>query len=879
VFSTRQSIALTCLAIGCGESPGQPVVETVSAKLWMEEQTIGPAPIGDGAEGDAFGIALAVVGDTALIGAPSDDVAGLENQGSVYVFERVGTGWTSPDKLTASDAAEGASFGTSVSMDGDTALIGASGGEAAYVFTRAAGTWTQQAKVVATDGTTGISNFGVSVALQGNTAVVGASLSSAAYVFEATGADWTQVAKLTAGVPFDGFGVAVALSDDTALVGAPRSDAGAGVTYVFIRSGGAWIQQTKLTPGDAEPDDSFGNAVAFADGTALIGAWTDDVGANQDQGSAYVFTTDGTSWTEQAKLVASDGGAQDQLGVCLALSGDDVVLGAAWHDVLTNEDQGAAYVFARSGTTWSEQATLVANDGELADLFGGGIALVGDVVLIGASYDDVAPNPDQGSVREFSRNGTSWSEVSLIATASGAALAHFGESVSLAGNLAVVGSPGGPGPGLDALGPRGSATVLERAGNEWNRTATLSASDGAAQDGFGSSISASGNTVLVGTPYADAGAAYVFVEQSGSWVEQAKLVASGPNELGAFGSRVALSGDTALVASNEAVHLFVRTGETWSSDGELDVLNDGETLADLAIALDGDTALVGVSGVWSELESLPGVAYVFVRSAGNWSLQQTLSIDAGDDSQDFASTVALSGDTALIANTYAEAVYVFRRTGATWEQEAKFVPNRIAGHFGASLAISGEYAIVGAPWSGILGGKAYLFQRFGSDWYPQEEPDAPAGDDFDLYGQSVAISFDMAMIGAPSETGTGVYGNPEEGRVHFWRRNCGQIENDPTCDGIDDDCDGIVDEDSHCDGTGGSSGAGGQGGGEPEASSDGVEEDEGCGCEAPGRPRGLEWMAVALASALAITSRRASPSLRRALPTRSGRASGNADLR
>jgi hypothetical protein len=376
----------------------------------------------DGAGGDRFGWVVALSGDTALVGAVTDD----GGQGSAYVFTRSGGVWTQQAKLTASDGAGGDQFGI-VALSGDTALVGAqfdnvganTNQGSAYVFTRSGGVWTQQAKLTASDGAAG-DEFGFNVALSGDTALVGAigddvganGNQGSAYVFTRSSAVWTQQAKLTAsdGAAADLFGDSGALSGDTALVGAFLDDVGAngnqGSAYVFTRSGGVWTQQAQLTAGDGATGDQFGQSVALSGDTALVGAFLDDVGANGNQGSAYVFIRSGGVWTQQAKLTAGDGAAEDRFGHGLALSGDTALVGSLADDVGVFINQGSAYVFTRSGGVWTQQAQLTASDLSFDDRqFGNHVALSGQTALVGARFDDVGANVDQGSAYVFTGVG------------------------------------------------------------------------------------------------------------------------------------------------------------------------------------------------------------------------------------------------------------------------------------------------------------------------------------------------------------------------------------------------------------------------------------------------------------------------------------------
>ena len=365
-----------------------------------------------GAANDLFGDPVAICGDTVVVGASNNEIGGNYRQGSVNVFVRDGATWTHQQRLTADDGAASDTFGDSVAISGDTVIVRATraspGGNteqgAAYVFTRNGATWTQQQKLTASDGVA-YDYFG-EVAISGNTAVVGASgqdiggnlYQGAAYVFTRSGATWTQQQKLTAsdGAAYDYFGE-VAISGDTVLIGAAWDDIGGnanqGSAYVFTRSGATWTQQEKLTASDGAAYDYFGQ-VAISGDTVLIGAAWDDIGGNANQGSAYVFTRSGATWTQQQRLTASDGASNSNFGNSVAISGDTVVVGAGG-------SRDAASVFERSGETWTERQILTASDGAAFDDFASSAGRGGDVVVVGAPYADVGANAEQGAAYVF----------------------------------------------------------------------------------------------------------------------------------------------------------------------------------------------------------------------------------------------------------------------------------------------------------------------------------------------------------------------------------------------------------------------------------------------------------------------------------------------
>jgi uncharacterized repeat protein (TIGR01451 family) len=363
-------------------------------------------------------------------------------------------------------------------------------------------------KVIALDGA-GDDYFGYSVSLSEDTALVGAHYNDvgananqgSAYVFVRSGTTWSQQAQLSAsdGAEYDRFGWSVALSGDTALVGAFYDDMGThtnqGSAYIFVRSGTNWTQQVKLTASDGAAQDYFGYSVALSGDTALVGAFVDHVGANTDQGSAYIFVRSGMTWTQQAQLTASDGAESDYFGNSVALSGDTALVGAYCDDVGVNSDQGSAYVFIRSEGTWTQQAQLTASDGEAGDYFGTSVALSRDTALVGAYYDDVAGNGDQGSAYVFVRSGTTWIQQAQLTASGGGEYDWFGWSVALSGDTALVGAHYHD---LGANTDQGSAYVFVRGGTSWTQQAQLTASDGADSDCFGHSVALSRDTALVG---------------------------------------------------------------------------------------------------------------------------------------------------------------------------------------------------------------------------------------------------------------------------------------------------------------------------------------------------------------------------------------------
>jgi hypothetical protein len=379
--------------------------------VWDEVQKLVAS---DGGLNDQLGLSIAIDGDTAVVGAPLSTVGLLFGQGSAYVFTRTNGLWVESQKLVASDGSKNDWFGYSVALRGDDIVVGAIGDGpnsvgAAYVFARQNGTWVEQQKLAAAD--MDVSTFGFSAALQNDTALIGAYGWSSAHVFVRSNGIWTEQQKLVASDRewTDGFGHSVALRGDTALIGAVMDDVGTstnqGSASVFVRSGGVWTEQQKLVASDGELADGFGAGVALSGTTAIVGAINGDAGPITDTGAAYVYELSNGVWTEQQKLVATDGATNDLFGFSVALSGDLAIIGARQDDVGMTADQGSAYLFVRENGAWSERQRFTASNGAPGDNFSVSIATDGQTALVGADLEGPFPSAARGAVYAYVLNG------------------------------------------------------------------------------------------------------------------------------------------------------------------------------------------------------------------------------------------------------------------------------------------------------------------------------------------------------------------------------------------------------------------------------------------------------------------------------------------
>ena len=251
----------------------------------------------------------------------------------------------------------------------------------------------------------------------------------------------TERQKLLAldGIAGDYFGWSVSVSGDYAIVGAYYDDSAKGSAYIFKWNGTIWLEQQKLTDSDGAAGDYFSWSVSISGDYAIVGVRFDDDNGN-GSGSAYIFKRDVASWSQQAKLLASDGAAADEFGYSVSISGDLAIVGAPPDDDKGNSS-GSAYIFKWNGTNWVQQQKLLASDGAAGDYFGRSVSRSGDYAIVGANYGD-GNVINSGSAYIFKWNGTNWVEQQKLTASDGAAEDYFGRFVSISGDYAIVGAYG-----------------------------------------------------------------------------------------------------------------------------------------------------------------------------------------------------------------------------------------------------------------------------------------------------------------------------------------------------------------------------------------------------------------------------------------------------
>ena len=963
---------------------------------------------------DYFGNSVSLDGDTlavAAIGedsnqttitnganASADDSTGAS--GAVYVYKRAGTIWAQEAYIKASNNDFGDYFGWSVSLSGDTLAVSAvyedsnqttitngssaSGDNsnensgAVYVYKRTGATWAQEAYIKASNNDAD-DNFGISVSLSGDTLAVGAHLedsnqttitngssastdnsnleSGAVYVYKRTGVTWAQEAYIKASNndAQDWLGWSVSLDGDSLAVGAHLEDSNqttitngssastdnsnlaSGAVFVYKRAGVNWAQEAYIKASNNDASDYFGISVSLSGDTLAVGARYEDSNqttitngssasgdnSNTDSGAVYMYKrTTGGNWVQEAYIKASNNDADDRFGESVSLSGDTLVVATYLEDsnqtTITNgssasadnsnTDSGAVYVFKRSGPIWTQEAYIKSSNNDAGDGFGDSVSLSGDTLAVGARDEDSNQttitngssasgdnsNTESGAVYVYKRgggtvgalrysvddgeiqfcNGSQWvttKGTQAAATAdtagkmqynNGSGEYQFNDGTSW---YSMKGANKGSCVGTTAGSLRKSGTDLQFCDGTnwfsidarkwtWTQEAYIKAVNNDAGDDFGFIISLKGDTLAVGARYeasrdssiingttastnnqdANTGAVYVYRRAGaiwGSWSQEAYIKADNSDPNDEFGSSISLNGETLAVGApkeqtdkntivngpsigggnqndkgteNGAVYVYKRTGTAWAQeafikssnngDGDwfgFDVSIDGDTLAVSAVYEDSNQTTItnGSSSSADDSTIDSGAVYVYKRTGTTWAQEAYIKTSNGDGNDFFGISVFINADT-LAVTTYAEdsnqstitngptasadnnsinsgAVYIYKRTGTSWAQEAyiKTSNNNADDLFGRDVSLDGDTLAVGAEAedssqstitngtssstdnSNLQSGAVYVYKRTGTSWAQEAYIKASNNDANDYFGFSISLDGDTLAVG------------------------------------------------------------------------------------------------------------------------------------
>lgn len=672
------------------------------------------------------GVAFSAIGSSPSNGTPTTNPLarpasfGIDQWEGIERVLEPATLLPSPDGVGGRDG----QFGFAVSIDADRAVVGGpglSGTGLVLVFEYRENKWVETAVLQAEDADGG-DFFGFSVDIDGDRVLVGAvgddengSFSGSAYVFESDGSAWNQVAKLLPdeGAMRDQFGISVSISGTRALVGANGTENlsadASGAAYVFNFEDSSWTQEAKLVPLSGA-DREFGTSVSVSGDRLLVGAPGNNSGVAA--GAAHVFDHTGSGWSETAEISPLDGNLGDLFGASVNLLGDRAVVGAPRHAEDGNV-LGSAHMFDLVDGNWVETSKMLPDEESVHEYFGVSVSLENDLVLVGASRN--SSNAVAGSAFIFGFDGIRWSQLTRLVPSDGAAGDFFGFSVGMSGNRLLAGAGGDDIHGFQS----GSAYVYEFDTGTWSEAAKLVPAEGAVNDRFGYSVSVWGNRALVGAYLddengLDAGAAYVFEYGDTGWQKVARLLPTDGRQGDGFGFSVSLYEDRAVVGAifdddnltdSGSAYVFDFDGTAWTESAKI-MPADADRFGAFggAVSLHQDRALVG------SLKSGPGAAHVFDFDGTHWTETATLRSEDMVADDRFGWSVSLYGDRALVGARFAN---------------------------GAS-AVSGS---------------VYVFEFDGITWNEAAKLFPADGSPGDSFGDSVSLFGDTALIGASGAGG------------------------------------------------------------------------------------------------------------------------------
>jgi hypothetical protein len=387
--------------------------------------------------------------------------------------------------------------------------------------------------------------------------------------------------------PTTGFGLAM---DGDVLVGGCPDDesplAGQGSAAVFRWDGSSWVEEAELVASDGGTGETFGNAVAVSGDVIVVGAPDDNIGFGFDVGSAYVYRWDGAAWNEEQKLQLIPGATSDNFGSDVAIDGDRIVVGTPLDDSVMHMDSGSASVFEYDGSSWGQTKLLTVLDESGLDGLGSSVDIDGDVIVVGMWMDDESPVVDGGSARVWRHDGSDWVYEQALLPSSASTFELYGRQVAVSGDVIAVGGhfadPGGsPGQGVVAMFRWDGAT--------WNEEALLSPSNGATGDLFGGGLDLEGDLLVGGAPFGDIGGgdwgyATLFRYDGIGWAEEQDLFAADGANGDAFGNSIAISGGRIAVGAPKDDILL---GPVFGDRGSVWVYDDAGPWTDEGCALAG----------------------------------------------------------------------------------------------------------------------------------------------------------------------------------------------------------------------------------------------------------------------------------------------------
>jgi hypothetical protein len=752
-----------------GTRSGAAFIYVKSGGVWSLQTELTPSEI---IEYNYFGSAVAIYGDMAIVGAHGRST----NVGTAYIFERTGTTWSLFLELVPHGLPLGAHFSYSVALNEDHAVFGTYGIDtragAVYVYTKTGTDWTQMVEnIVRPNVVQAESNFGLYVALDNHTLVVtapgeevgGVDNIGAAYVFEYQNDVWTQQSRLIISgmLAGEGYGYSVAVHNDIVCVGAHKRFAGAesaGTMYIFTRTNSNWALTQKLTDPNPTINGLYGWSVVLNDDVMVVSSGDENVA-----GQLHFLTYNNTlsKWREESTVTRDDKNDNDYFGYAQAITPSGELLVGAPQDQVNSVNTGLLYVYDVVDVIVDPVPPppipydptcpkIVAGDLVPYDDFGNTVKLFQNTAVISKPRQSSTISPP-GRAYIYNKINGSWALQLVAASTSDDHVnnQHFGDtSLATNGGLVFVGSAWDDTQGVTGGKVYIFANIGTPTAPEWVLQKSLYCPNTSTSYGFGYSLDAVGNELIVGAPYVDSGRAYVFDGSTELWRDTAILLPDPTPVSGAqFGSTIATDGDTLVVgAIKETIGGVVSVGAIYvfrkgippvgvgggSGDPEwLQVARfEPTTNVDVSYARDihvlGNVMLVSaIKDASTFLDAGAVYVYEFVEPSGGgdrvWEFQTKLTADDAGSAQYFGTGLAVRNDDEILIGAFRAddddggfwttgAVYKFVKTNGSWVQHSKRVAcdntSNNGNRYGSSISIYGTEMLVGAPNNSIVAEKA-----------------------------------------------------------------------------------------------------------------------------------------------------------------------------
>ncbi|WP_430933059.1 T9SS type A sorting domain-containing protein [Saccharicrinis sp. 156] len=741
---------------------------TITAQDWNEIQKTLPIPYQKN-EGDHYGSSVDLDGDYAVIGAAeySDKI------GCAYVLHFNGTGWDKIAQLTSSDGEYLDYFGCSVSISEDIIVVGAENNEndgAAYVYEKPETGWssmTETAKLLPSGSS---DKFGCAIDIYQDEIIIGAwletSYSGAAYIFVKPTTGWldmNETSRLTVSDRhvYDRFGCSVSLYNGTAVIGAYGKD-DFGAAYIFEKPESGWSnmnETAKLNASDIAESDDFGFSVNINNDVAIIGSRDND----DNCGAVYLFEKPIGGWEnmEESVKLAPSTRTTCHFGWSVYADDDAIIIGTT-----DNTGDSQAYIFEKPESGWTNmtETTKVKISGENeSDIFRSTVCISDDHAIVTSEYSNKL-GYNSGAAYFFNKTSTDWTSISEIEVTPSTPYFNneydnYGTSVCINENYAVIGAPG-------YSNGKGCAYVMYNNNNEWKTIATLTASDGVADDELGISVSISNDIICVAAYDDDRmGAVYIFEKTEAGWTDMTetdKLVAWERLSYEYFGMSLDICGNNIIIGADESIYMFEKTSYGWEK--RVKRYTSTENNFGHSVALSENYSAIS-QRVRNDKDNLfGGRVYVYEKTGADWGDSEwiaTLYPSNNDDCFNFGCSLKINEDNIIVgaSGSSNEAVYIYEKPETGWQNKSETACLTASDgdkydYFGSSISISNENVIVGAYGdddNDKFGGAAYIYNKPSTGWTDMTETTkliTSDGGANDRFGKSVFIYGNNAIIGA-----------------------------------------------------------------------------------------------------------------------------------